>query len=339
MPETNRIWKISGNQLKELERSSPEAERDLEDWIEEDISIVSPNLLLIGRQVTTDFGGAIDLLAVDRMGDTVIIELKKDRTPRDVVAQVLDYAAWVNSLNPDMIREIAENYLNRDLDKAFQEKFDFIPNELNRSQKMLIVAIRADDSTERIVKYLSETYGVNINVVNFEFFNDEAGNQFLLRTFVLDPFEVERVSSEGGRRRRPRINKEKFLKACNEKEELFFERLFEVAENKNLKFSWGTTGCTIRIPVNDGEIIAFWCFSPIASFGSLFSVDLGEIKSKVEVINIDEVKERFKDTRLFEDQGETSIKLDFSKNLTENDVEKIIGLLEELINEILEQAR
>ena len=58
------------------------------------------DLLIIGRQVRTQFGGRIDLLAIDPEGDLLIIELKKDRTPREIVAQVLDYASWVNHLSP-----------------------------------------------------------------------------------------------------------------------------------------------------------------------------------------------------------------------------------------------
>lgn len=57
----------------------------------------------------TKFGGLIDLLCIDNVGDVVVIELKKGRTPRDVTAQTLDYASWVKELTPDGLTEIAEN--------------------------------------------------------------------------------------------------------------------------------------------------------------------------------------------------------------------------------------
>ena len=44
--------------------------------------------------VPTDLGKSIDLLGVDREGNVVVVELKRDRTPRDVVAQALEYAAF-----------------------------------------------------------------------------------------------------------------------------------------------------------------------------------------------------------------------------------------------------
>jgi RecB family endonuclease NucS len=73
-------------------------ESKLEQLIETDPSILGQPLLLIGRQVPTAFGGIIDLLAVDADGYINVLELKRDRTPRDVVAQVLDYGSWVATL-------------------------------------------------------------------------------------------------------------------------------------------------------------------------------------------------------------------------------------------------
>ena len=49
--------------------------------------------MLIGRQVRTSFGGIIDLLAIAPDGSLVLIELKRDKTPREIVAQALDYAS------------------------------------------------------------------------------------------------------------------------------------------------------------------------------------------------------------------------------------------------------
>jgi RecB family endonuclease NucS len=86
------IWKI-GDQPKALQPVQLETELLLEEQITKDISILNANWLLIGRQVYTDFGKYIDLLAVDATGSIIVIELKKHKTPRDVVAQSIDYAA------------------------------------------------------------------------------------------------------------------------------------------------------------------------------------------------------------------------------------------------------
>jgi RecB family endonuclease NucS len=43
--------------------------------------------MVIGRQVPTSYGKRIDLLAIDAGGDLHAIELKRDRTPREVSIQ------------------------------------------------------------------------------------------------------------------------------------------------------------------------------------------------------------------------------------------------------------
>ena len=93
MPQDVRIWEIqAGDHLAEFIPSKLDLEQRIETWLERDITTLSDDLLVIGRQVATSFGGVIDLLCLDSSGDTVIVELKRDKTPRDIIAQVLDYA-------------------------------------------------------------------------------------------------------------------------------------------------------------------------------------------------------------------------------------------------------
>ena len=122
------IWKIGGKP-QTLATVKLEREYLLEDQITKDISILSDHWLLIGRQVYTDFGKYIDLLAIDATGSIIIIELKKHKTPRDVVAQTIDYAAWVENLSSEKFVQIyadfAANHRLPDLtfDQAFKAKF------------------------------------------------------------------------------------------------------------------------------------------------------------------------------------------------------------------------
>ena len=109
------LWKVEANGLKEVSRSKLDKEDRLEKWIEQDIGILDLDLLFIGRQVATPYGGRIDLLAMDSDGNLVILELKKDKTPRDVIAQALDYASWVKDLSYKEIESIVLNYLDKSL--------------------------------------------------------------------------------------------------------------------------------------------------------------------------------------------------------------------------------
>ena len=66
-------------------------------------------------------GGPIDLLCINAEGDLVIVELKKDRTPRQVTAQALDYASWVDGLSKDEVAEIGDAYLSDGLEDDVHE--------------------------------------------------------------------------------------------------------------------------------------------------------------------------------------------------------------------------
>ena len=79
----------------------------LEDWLESnpDGIIEDGKILIIGRQVATNFGGFIDLVGIDRQGDAVVVELKRNRTPRDTLAQALEYASFVARLDTIQLEE------------------------------------------------------------------------------------------------------------------------------------------------------------------------------------------------------------------------------------------
>ena len=53
-----------------------------------------------------------DLLAIAPDGSLVLIELKRDKTPREIVAQSLDYASWVEGLAAEKIAQIYERFSN-----------------------------------------------------------------------------------------------------------------------------------------------------------------------------------------------------------------------------------
>lgn len=59
--------------------------------------------MIIGHQENTLDKGRIDLLAIAPDASLILIKLKRDRTPREVVAQALDYASWVDDLTADRL--------------------------------------------------------------------------------------------------------------------------------------------------------------------------------------------------------------------------------------------
>jgi hypothetical protein len=187
--EAIKLWKISDDKQPQcIDRAKVNYEARLENWIKHDISIISDKLMVIGTQVQTSYGHRIDLLAMNDNGELVIIELKRDKTYREVVAQSLDYATWVKNLNYDEINTIfhKNNPEALELSESFSEKFDREIEEYNTDHKILIVGSEIDDSTKRIIEYLSgEPYSVNINALSFNYFKDSEHKEYLAQSFIL----------------------------------------------------------------------------------------------------------------------------------------------------------
>lgn len=192
MPIELGIYKVSGEITEKIQFTSLDKESKLEKILVKDISILSNEYLLIGKQVKTKYGKVIDLLAIGEDGNLTIIELKKDKTPRDVIAQSLDYATWVKELSHQEIKDLNKKHFNEaDLETRFNDKFGIsLPEELNQSHDILIVCSSLDVETERIILYLSDNYGVPINAAYFQYFkvNDL---EYLTRNFLIDPHRIE----------------------------------------------------------------------------------------------------------------------------------------------------
>ncbi|WP_348760680.1 nuclease, partial [uncultured Salinisphaera sp.] len=145
-------------------------------------------------------------------GGLVVVELKRDRTPREVVAQALDYASWVGALETAEIAAIYGRFNpNGTLASDFRARFNQPLDEdtLNDNHQIVIVAASLDPSTERIVNYLNGR-NVPINVVFFQVFETD-DTQLLSRTWLIDPGETQLNAAASGRTEREPWNGEVYV--------------------------------------------------------------------------------------------------------------------------------
>lgn len=181
------IWRVTDGAPVQLHSTGVPLEKQLEDFIEADPTLLGDPLMLIGRQVPTSHGGFIDLLGIDADARLHVLELKRDRTPREVVAQLLDYGSWAANLGIEDVRSIYSGYAaGASFDEAFAEfAGDTPPDELDGSHDLTIVAGAVDRATERIAQYLASWYSLPINVAVFRYFAD-GDHSYLARTFLVD---------------------------------------------------------------------------------------------------------------------------------------------------------
>jgi hypothetical protein len=146
---TNRINALPTKYFSELGFTE---RKHLQEWLAYEPSALGEEFLIIQKEFDgfDETRERLDLLALDKAGNLVIIENKLDDSGRDVVWQALKYASYCSSLSKLQIIEIYQQYLNRyqNNDDAVSQICEFleIPDieeiKLNtgNSQRLILVA-------------------------------------------------------------------------------------------------------------------------------------------------------------------------------------------------------
>ena len=125
--------------------------RDIEKWVTDFPKILGEDLLII----TTEYDKfdktkeRLDLLALDKKGKLVIIELKGDEGGKNVELQAIKYAAFCSTLTMDDLVPLRKKFVSKNSSKQTDEEvkkelYDFISNddfeELDDKPRIMIVA-------------------------------------------------------------------------------------------------------------------------------------------------------------------------------------------------------
>jgi hypothetical protein len=171
------LWQVKGKRLNRVETTylgdEDLQEADLEDWIQNNPDILGERLLIIGRQVqVADVPDTLDLLALDRNGDIVIIELKRGAADIPVDFQALRYASYVSRWSYDDVEDQAEAYFIQQ--QGTQEEFNFIEAfeeffeeeipDINQDQRLLVVGRSISQRLASVASWLLER-GIDVKVV------------------------------------------------------------------------------------------------------------------------------------------------------------------------------
>ncbi len=191
--EEVKIWVVEGAQAAPLNPASGMASEQLfEETLVKHPDLLMEGVTLVGRQTPTD-GGPLDLLGVDDEGRLVVFELKRGTLSRDAVAQVIDYASYLDSMDlTDLAEYISERSGAHGIDKIedFQGWYGQAFEELEslKPLRMFLVGLGADDRTERMVNFLANNSNMDISLLTFHGFEHD-GKTFLVKQVDVEGFE------------------------------------------------------------------------------------------------------------------------------------------------------
>lgn len=146
--------------MKEFPEYASEAELE-DDLVRRPQMLVDPPTW-IARQLHTSANGYIDLLGIDRNGRLVVYELKVKRTGRQTLAQILDYASWIDAETIDELRQ----RIMQAPDKRGIARLQPWPSDAGkqiRPASLVIVAGEANAALSRMVQY-TRNLGLDIRV-------------------------------------------------------------------------------------------------------------------------------------------------------------------------------
>ena len=182
----NRITPVSAKSFSELGFTE---RKHLQEWLAYRPDALGEELLIIQKEFDgfDDTKERLDLLALDKGGNLVIIENKLDDSGRDVVWQALKYASYCASLTKLQVVEIFQKYLNRyqqggdayELLSEFFEAPDIDEVKLNtgNGQRLMLVAANFRKEVTSTALWL---LGQGITVQCFKVTPYALGEQLLL---------------------------------------------------------------------------------------------------------------------------------------------------------------
>ncbi len=165
----NRISKIDEKSFIDLGFRERE---NLQEWIVNNPTFFGEELLIIQKEFDgfDDTRERLDILALDKYGDIVVIENKLDDSGRDTMWQVLKYASYCASLSKLQIKNIFQQYLEKyriegeaeSIITDFFETTDFEDIEINKTQRIIMVSGNFRKEVTSTVLWLLNNYKVKI---------------------------------------------------------------------------------------------------------------------------------------------------------------------------------
>lgn len=343
-----RLYRVEGKgkftEYKEQAFKIEHSEETLESWLDAnpDAIVEDGPLLIIGRQVTTNLGSIIDLLALDKEGNTAVIEIKRDRTPRETLAQALEYASFVESLEYEQLEQILRDYVsneNESLLEYHRAYFKLDEGEgisFNKNQRVVLVGSGITPQIRQTSVFLRKK-GLPVTCVEFNYFKTDSGEQLMSNDIVVgtEPLKTRKISAGS----LPRIDKTEFLTSTDKYGRPLFEAILRLTDEHELQVNWGSKGFSLNVNIEGVTIVLIFGYVPSSAFHQTIYTGFYYVAKKVREGSdlVESYRGKFKKTGLFIPAGK-EVKFTIQKRLSKEQIKDITKLILDLANDVREKG-
>lgn len=235
--KNKKLTKIPVASFKELNLK----ERfDIQEWIDSTPDILGEELLIISKELFLPSGKRLDLLAIDKQGCLVIIELKRDNSGNTVEWQAIKYASYCSSFSNEELYQNFAEYLSSNNDDAQTKIEDFIDcelDELNQKQRIILVSKEFHSEVVSAVLWLRE-FEIDIECIRLTPYFDSENNLFINPDIIIPLPEakdyIKKKESKQKEHKRSGQSSFSLEKSNLTKEELKKEFIFSLKRDSDL---------------------------------------------------------------------------------------------------------
>lgn len=220
---------------------------------------------------------SLDHLFLDQDGIPTFVECKRaadTRSRREVVAQMLDYAAnGTEYWSMDRLRQAATETArsqNLAIDEQIQQLigesdeehveayWQLVENNLRQGRiRLIFVADALPRELRRLIEFLNSKM-TDVEVLGVEVKQFVGPGQTAMVPRVIGLTEAARTIKPNASRRH--VTRQEFIENCSPEAATFFRDILDDAEKKGHTIYWGTAGFSIRVLLPEGHGLASFLY-------------------------------------------------------------------------------
>ncbi len=178
-----RLEEPSLSEVQILERA------DLQEYIfnssEDFFAEMGESIFVVGKEISPSetVSDRIDILGIDKEGSSVVVELKRGSSKLQML-QAVSYAGMVARWSSDKCLSLISNEKQEQLSEFLESEVE----EINRRQRLLLIAEGFDYALLSGAEWLSEQYGVDIRCFSVSLATDpDTNTEYLACTGIYPP--------------------------------------------------------------------------------------------------------------------------------------------------------